>query len=51
MTTLKPGDHVVSCWQAPCGRCERCVSGQTHICNNLLADLGTGKLAGRNRPV
>jgi Zn-dependent alcohol dehydrogenase len=45
VTTLKPGDHVVSCWQAPCGRCERCVSGQTHICNNLLADLGTGKLA------
>lgn len=44
VTTLKPGDHVVSCWQAPCGRCERCVSGQTHICDNLLVDLGTGKL-------
>jgi S-(hydroxymethyl)glutathione dehydrogenase / alcohol dehydrogenase len=44
VTTLKPGDHVVSCWQAPCGRCEACVSGNTHICEWLLVDLGTGKL-------
>ena len=33
--TLQPGDHVVSCWQAPCGKCESCVSGNTHICDNL----------------
>lgn len=44
VTDLKPGDHVVSCWQAPCGHCEQCVNGNTHICNNLLVDLGTGKL-------
>lgn len=44
VTTLKPGDHVVSCWQAPCGICENCVSGDTHICNELLPSLGSGKL-------
>ena len=44
VTHLKQGDHVVSCWQAPCGKCETCVSGKTHICENLLTDLGTGKL-------
>jgi Zn-dependent alcohol dehydrogenase len=45
VTTLKPGDHVVSCWVAPCGHCERCVSGETHICLNLHPALQTGKLA------
>lgn len=44
VTHVKPGDHVVSCWQAPCGRCENCVSGNTHICENLLPTLGSGKL-------
>ncbi len=44
VTSLQPGDHVVSCWQAPCGRCEACVNGNTHICEWLLIDLGTGKL-------
>ena len=41
--SLQPGDHVVSCWQAPCGKCER-LYGNTHICDNLIQDLGTGKL-------
>ncbi|MBI4767056.1 MAG: alcohol dehydrogenase catalytic domain-containing protein [Deltaproteobacteria bacterium] len=44
VTHLKPGDHAVSCWQAPCGTCESCVSGNTHICENLLPSLGSGKL-------
>jgi S-(hydroxymethyl)glutathione dehydrogenase/alcohol dehydrogenase len=44
VTDLVPGDHVVSCWQAPCGNCENCVSGYTNICEHLLPDLGTGKL-------
>lgn len=42
--TLQPGDHVVTCWQAPCGQCAACVSGNTHICEHLLLDIGTGKL-------
>lgn len=44
VTTLEPGDHVVSCWQAPCGYCEQCVSGNTHICENLLPSLNSGML-------
>lgn len=41
---LKPGDHVVSCFVAPCGKCEQCVSGRTHTCETLIPALGTGKL-------
>ncbi|MCJ7683712.1 MAG: Zn-dependent alcohol dehydrogenase [Desulfobacteraceae bacterium] len=45
VTDLKPGDHVVSCWQAPCGHCEQCVSGRSYICENLIPSLGSGKLS------
>jgi S-(hydroxymethyl)glutathione dehydrogenase/alcohol dehydrogenase len=44
VTSLKPGDRVVSCWVAPCGKCEKCVSGQTHICETLHPGLASGKL-------
>lgn len=29
---LKPGDHVVACLLHFCGRCSRCLSGQTSLC-------------------
>ena len=44
VTHLQPGDHVVSCWQAPCGICESCVSGNTHICETLHVTAGAGTL-------
>lgn len=44
VTSVEPGDHVVSCWQAPCGQCINCVSGKPFICMQLLPDLGTGKM-------
>ena len=44
VTHVEVGDHVVSCWQAPCGKCENCVSGKTNLCDDLLPALGTGKL-------
>lgn len=41
---LKPGDHVVACFVAPCGVCEQCVSGRTYTCENLMTGIAGGKL-------
>ncbi len=32
VTALKPGDHVVTCFSAFCGRCEFCVTGRLSLC-------------------
>ena len=32
VTTVKVGDHVVTCALAFCGHCDQCVSGRTHTC-------------------
>ncbi|ARU03517.1 alcohol dehydrogenase [Comamonas serinivorans] len=42
VTTLKPGDHVVSCLSVFCGHCEYCVSGHLSVCNNTAVKLPPG---------
>jgi len=32
VTAVKPGDHVVTCFSAYCGRCEFCVTGRLSLC-------------------
>ncbi len=32
VTALKPGDHVVTCFSAFCGRCEFCATGRLALC-------------------
>jgi len=32
VTEFKPGDHVIACLSVFCGQCERCLTGQTHLC-------------------
>ncbi|HEX4737267.1 MAG TPA: Zn-dependent alcohol dehydrogenase [Allosphingosinicella sp.] len=32
VVALKPGDHVVTCLSAYCGRCEFCVTGRLSLC-------------------
>lgn len=32
VTAAKPGDHVVTCFSAYCGRCEYCVTGRLSLC-------------------
>jgi S-(hydroxymethyl)glutathione dehydrogenase/alcohol dehydrogenase len=32
VTSVKPGDHVVSCLSAYCGQCEFCVTGRLALC-------------------
>jgi NDMA-dependent alcohol dehydrogenase len=33
VTTLKPGDHVVTSFLPPCGRCPSCVNGHQNLCD------------------
>lgn len=41
VTTVKPGDHVVTCLSVFCGHCEYCVTGAMHLC--VGADTRRGK--------
>lgn len=34
VTEFEPGDHVVSCISMFCGRCEKCLTGHSYICEN-----------------
>ena len=37
VSSVKPGDHVILLFRAPCGRCDYCSTGRPALCN-----LGTG---------
>lgn len=37
VTDVRPGDHVVLSWFAPCRRCERCARGEAWLCANTKA--------------
>ena len=36
VTSLKPGDHVVTCWAVACGECPECRRGQRYLCRTNL---------------
>ncbi|MFG3228725.1 alcohol dehydrogenase catalytic domain-containing protein [Kitasatospora sp. NPDC048194] len=40
VTGVAPGDRVVLCWMAPCGRCAHCEQGRGHLCIASLRRLG-----------
>lgn len=40
VTTVKPGDHVVSCLSAFCGTCEFCVTGRLALCMGAATRRG-----------
>lgn len=42
VTNVKPGDHVIPCYQAECGECKFCRSGKTNLCGKVRAATGTG---------
>ncbi|WP_108788490.1 zinc-binding dehydrogenase [Erythrobacter sp. Alg231-14] len=42
VTTVKPGDHVVSCLSAFCGTCEFCVTGRMALCLGGATRRGKG---------
>ena len=35
VTKVKPGDHVVLCWQPSCGVCPSCAAGHAVLCDRL----------------
>jgi S-(hydroxymethyl)glutathione dehydrogenase/alcohol dehydrogenase len=44
VTYVKPGDHVVISFRAFCGRCDNCVTGRPHLCNDAVnADPGAAE--------
>ncbi|HEU5431088.1 MAG TPA: zinc-binding dehydrogenase [Thermomicrobiales bacterium] len=36
VVNVKPGDHVILAWRAPCGNCRFCLAGQPHLCGASL---------------
>ncbi|MFM9272329.1 Zn-dependent alcohol dehydrogenase [Pseudarthrobacter sp. NKDBFgelt] len=44
VTSVRPGDHVVSCLTAYCGNCAYCLTGRLALCEN------NGELRKRERP-
>ncbi|GAB4265721.1 MAG: zinc-binding dehydrogenase [Deferrisomatales bacterium] len=50
VTRVKKGDHVVSTWMIPCGRCPQCLRGKGNICSgNFEAFLAGVLLDGTSR--
>ena len=44
VTSLKPGDHVVTLFSPECGECVHCTSGKTNICLKIREQQGQGYL-------
>ncbi len=44
VTSLRPGDHVITLFSPECGKCDHCVSGKTNICTAIRAQQGNGYL-------
>lgn len=44
VTTLKPGDHVVTLFSPQCGECVNCRSGKTNICMAIREQQNAGYL-------
>ncbi|KAG0630766.1 hypothetical protein M758_1G202400 [Ceratodon purpureus] len=42
VTELKPGDHVIPCYQAECRECKFCKSGKTNLCGKVRPATGKG---------
>jgi S-(hydroxymethyl)glutathione dehydrogenase/alcohol dehydrogenase len=52
---VRPGDHVICCLTVFCGRCERCLSGETWLCSERAstarAEDAPARLSLRGRPL
>lgn len=44
VTSVEPGDHVVTLFSPECGECLHCTSGKTNICTAIRAEQGQGHL-------
>ena len=39
---VKPGDHVIMCLSVFCGRCDRCITGESFLCRSPEVRRGPG---------
>jgi len=44
VTSVRPGDHVITLFSPQCGRCAHCTSGKTNICTAIREQQGQGFL-------
>jgi S-(hydroxymethyl)glutathione dehydrogenase/alcohol dehydrogenase len=54
VTDFQPGDHVIGCLNAWCGKCSYCLTGRPHLCMppEMLARLdGSSRLSRNGEPV
>ena len=50
VTSVKPGDHVIPCYQANCGACQFCVHPRSNLCSAVRSWTGRGVMKGDDKP-
>lgn len=50
VTSVKPGDHVIPCYQACCGECKFCKHPKTNLCQAVRGWTGRGVMKADNKP-
>jgi len=50
VTDLKPGDHVIPCYQAYCGCCKFCRRPRINLCTSVRAYTGKGVMQADGQP-
>mmetsp|Transcript_17903 Transcript_17903/g.29054 ORF Transcript_17903/g.29054 Transcript_17903/m.29054 type:complete len:390 (+) Transcript_17903:220-1389(+) len=50
VTSLKPGDHCIPCYQACCGECKFCKHPKTNLCSAVRNWTGRGVMKGDDKP-
>ncbi|GLI64603.1 hypothetical protein VaNZ11_007910 [Volvox africanus] len=48
--SIKPGDHVIPCYQAYCGECKFCKHPDSNLCISVRAFTGKGVMKSDGRP-
>ena len=49
VTSVKPGDHVIPCYQAFCKACKMCISQKTNLCGSVRQWTGAGIMQADNQ--
>lgn len=50
VTSVKPGDHVIPCYQAYCGECKFCKHPESNLCISVRAFTGKGVMKSDGKP-
>lgn len=49
VTSVKPGDHVIPCYQAYCGECKFCMHPESNLCTSVRSHTGKGVMKSDNK--